>query len=34
MGKQVVEILIDPNTGEIIQLLIDGEKQEVPDNSN
>lgn len=31
LGKQKVEMLVDKNTGEILQLLVNGEKQEAPD---
>lgn len=33
MGKNKIEILIDPDTGEIKKLLVNGEKQDIPDNS-
>ncbi len=33
-GKQKVEILIDKNSGEILQLLVNGEKKEIPDGGN
>ena len=32
-GKQLVEIIIDPNTGEIIELRVNGQKQQPPDSS-
>lgn len=32
MGKQLVEALIDPNTGEIKELKVNGQKQDIPDN--
>ena len=34
MGKQLVEALIDPNTGEIKELKVNGQAQDIPENNS
>jgi hypothetical protein len=34
MGKQKVEVLFDKNTGQVLEIIANGQKQDLPDSSN